>query len=258
MQPRRDVPKELTTAKVQKQGEYKVMLYNHKMIGMRLLDRKHVILLSTAYGSRSVNTDRKHWQTKEPISKPETINKFMGGVDLNDQLLKYSAFSRHSLKLWKTVFFRLMNMAMVNSQIMHKAWLSAKPSTKTKRVIQTDFCANVIKAAISEAGNELIPPAAPRNSTSPIGYEVQQLSGQHFSTKIEMVSKKSVVLKKRVSRLCKVCVPCVPAKHSMDTQADGKPQHPGRETSCKCPRVLSRGVALCFSLYHQYKDYENK
>ena len=82
------------------------MLYNHKMIGMRLLDQKHVILLSTVYSSRSVNTGRKHWQTKEPISKPEIVhvyNKFMGGIDLNDQLLKYSAFSLCSLKWWKKV-----------------------------------------------------------------------------------------------------------------------------------------------------------
>ena len=52
--------KKLTTAKFKERGEYKVMSYNHKMIGMKLLDRKHVNLLSTAYGSMSVNTGRKH------------------------------------------------------------------------------------------------------------------------------------------------------------------------------------------------------
>ena len=69
-----------------------VILYNHKMIAMRLFDQKHVTLLSIAYGSRSVNTGREHWLTKERISKPETVhvyNKFMGGIDLNGQLLKY-------------------------------------------------------------------------------------------------------------------------------------------------------------------------
>ena len=148
----------------------------------------------------------------------------MGGVELNDQLLKYSAFSRHSLKWWEKVFFHLMNIAVVNSYIMYKAWLSTKPSTKNKHVTQIYFCTNVIKAMISEAGDELIPPTAPRNSSSSIGYEVQRLSGQHFPRKIEIVSKKGVVLKNRVSRLCKVCVP---AEHSMDAQTGERRKHLG-------------------------------
>ena len=59
MRPRRGVAKELTTAKFKQQGQYKVGSYNHKMIGMRLPDQKHVTLLSTACGSRSVKTGRK-------------------------------------------------------------------------------------------------------------------------------------------------------------------------------------------------------
>ena len=127
-----------------------VILYNHKMLAMRLFDRKHVTLLSIAYGSRSVNTGRKHWLTKERISKPETVhvyNKFMGGIDLNGQLLKYSAFSQCSLKWWKKVSYRLLDIAMVNNFIMYKVWLSTKPSTKNKHVTQT----NLIKAMISKA-----------------------------------------------------------------------------------------------------------
>ena len=76
-----------------------------------------------------------------------------------------------------------MNIAMVNSSIMYKAWLSTKPSTKNKHVTQTNFHTNVIKAKISEAGDELIPSTAPRNSSSTIGYEVQQLSGDIFPEK---------------------------------------------------------------------------
>ena len=66
---------------------------------------------------------------------------------------------------------------MVNSYIMYKAWLPTNPSTKNKCVTQTNFCANVIKAIISEAGDELIPTGAPRNLSSSIKYEVLRLSG---------------------------------------------------------------------------------
>ena len=106
---------------------------------------------------------------------------------------------------------------MVNSYMMYKVWQSTKPSTKNKHVTQTDSRTNVIKAMISEFGDELLPPTAPRNSSSSVQYGVQWLSGQHFPRKLEIVLKKGVVLKNRVSKLCKVCVP---AEHSMDTQAD--------------------------------------
>ena len=71
-----------------------------------------------------------------------------------------------------------------------------------------------------------------------------------------MVSKKGVVLKKRVSRLCKVCVL---AERSMDAQAGEKYKHPGQETSyerAQCAVSLCYLVLVCIS--YQYKDYENK
>ena len=70
-----------------------------------------------------IDTGKKDWKTKEITKKPEivhTYNKHMGGVDNNDQLMQYSAFSRQTLKWWKKVLFRLLNLAMVNSFILYK------------------------------------------------------------------------------------------------------------------------------------------
>ena len=72
MRPRRGVPKELTPTKFKQQVEYKVMSITIKWLEW-VLNWKHVTLLSTAYGSRSANTGRKHWQTKEAISKPKIV-----------------------------------------------------------------------------------------------------------------------------------------------------------------------------------------
>ena len=47
---------------------------------------------------------------------------YMGCVDCNDQLLKYSAFNHRTLKWWKKVFFRLLNVAMVNAYVLHCEW----------------------------------------------------------------------------------------------------------------------------------------
>ena len=41
----------------------------------------------------------------------DEVQKYMG-VDANDQLLKYSQFSKRTVKWWK-VFFRILNVCMV-------------------------------------------------------------------------------------------------------------------------------------------------
>ena len=86
-----------------------VLWSSNNRVNMKLWlhNSKHVTLLS----SRSVNTGRKHWWTKKPMSKPEIVhvyNKFMHGGDLNDQLLKFWAFSWPSLKWWKCFFIWLI------------------------------------------------------------------------------------------------------------------------------------------------------
>ena len=76
------------------------MTYN-VIVSMRILDRIHVTLLSTVYSRKEINSGRKHRKTKEAVTKQEIIhsyNKYLGGVDSNDQLLQYSAFSRQTVK----------------------------------------------------------------------------------------------------------------------------------------------------------------
>ena len=76
------------------------MTYN-VIVSMRILDRIHVTLLSTVYSRKETNSGRKHWKTKEAVTKQEIIhsyNKYLGGLDSNDQLLQYSAFSKQTVK----------------------------------------------------------------------------------------------------------------------------------------------------------------
>ena len=124
--PRKGLPPGLLDAKLKTKGEKKVFTYDDKMVAMRYFDRKALTMLSTVYSCIDVDTGRKHWKTKEVVKKPSVIvayNKKMGGVDCNDQLLKYSAFSRRTLKWWKKVFFRLLNLAMVNAFVLYLEWL---------------------------------------------------------------------------------------------------------------------------------------
>ena len=97
------------------------MSYLYDISVLKVFDRKAVTLMSTVYNSKNTDTGKKHFQTKEAIQKPLAMikyNKYMGGVDANDQLLKYSHFSKRTIRWWKKVFFRMLNLCMVNVFIL--------------------------------------------------------------------------------------------------------------------------------------------
>ena len=114
IRPRKGLPIEIVKAKFKQRGEYKCMTYNDVIVSMRILDKKHVTLLSTVYSCKEIDSGKKHWKTKETVTKQEIIhyyNKYMGGVDSNDQLMHYSAFSRQTVKWWKKSFFSLIELS---------------------------------------------------------------------------------------------------------------------------------------------------
>ena len=123
---RKCIPREIQQAKL-KWGEEKLLSYGNEISMLKIYDQKPVLLLSTVYNSGKVGTGITHFIIKEVIKKPRMMiqyNKYIGGVDANDQLVKYSHFSRRTLKWWKKVFFRLLNICMVNSYILYKvAWI---------------------------------------------------------------------------------------------------------------------------------------
>ena len=128
--------------------------------------------------------------------------KYMGRVDCNDQLIKYSAFSHRTCKWWKKVLFRLLNLAVVNSYITYSEWVALKGK---KKLSQTNFRTEVLKQMIKSATLDLTRPTPGRTSTS--GLELQCLTSRHFPWKIEGNTKN------RIIRSCKVCVP---AERSVD------------------------------------------
>ena len=60
---------------------------------------------------------------KRSVPCPEMVtdyNQHMGGVDLSDQHLSYySLTTRRTLKWWKKVFWRLVDICIVNSWIIY-------------------------------------------------------------------------------------------------------------------------------------------
>ena len=65
IRPRKGLPIEIVKAKFKQRGEYKCMTYNDAIVSMRILDKKHVTLLSTVYSCKEIDSGKKHWKTKE-------------------------------------------------------------------------------------------------------------------------------------------------------------------------------------------------
>ena len=64
----------------------------------------------------------------------------MGGVDRNDQLLKYSAFNKRSAKWWKKLLFRLLNVGMVNVYICYKERMSQHSTRPIVGMVNAYIC----------------------------------------------------------------------------------------------------------------------
>ena len=62
------------------------------------------------------------WSMRE-VPQPKVIannNKFMNGIDRSDQILTTTSVLRKSINWWKTLFYHLTDMAVVNKFILFK------------------------------------------------------------------------------------------------------------------------------------------
>ena len=74
--PRKELLIKIVKVKFKQRWEYKCMTYNDVIVSMKILDRKHVTLLSTVYSCKEIDSGRKHWKTKEAVTKQEIIHYY--------------------------------------------------------------------------------------------------------------------------------------------------------------------------------------
>ena len=91
-------------------------------------DTKCVTVGTNQHPGHSDTTVERNWKAKGKRQKKDVpipiaihrYNKFMGGVDRSDQMIKYYEVIRQTKKYWKTRFFHLIDVSVVNSYIIHK------------------------------------------------------------------------------------------------------------------------------------------
>ncbi len=87
-------------------------------------DRKEIYLISNAYAvSGDVTVPRKRDDgTVEQIACPPVLpgyNRYMGGVDNNDQKASYYRISRKSRRWWLRIFWHFLDVAVVNAHCLY-------------------------------------------------------------------------------------------------------------------------------------------
>ena len=122
---RKRVPKRLKSKRKMIWGEVESVV-KHGTLFLKWMDKRVVSMCSTIHStSRMVSIERRSRRGSrglEMIEKLECIieyNKWMGGVELYDQLCCYYLFDHRTWKWWRRLFFHLFNTAIVNAYILY-------------------------------------------------------------------------------------------------------------------------------------------
>ena len=169
----------------------------------------------------------------QQVSKPAVIyqyNKHMGGVDLADQLHKYSSAGRPSYKCYRYLFWFLIDISICNSFILYNHYKQEHGQGKVK---QFNFRTNLAKQLIRGFSSAISAGhSAKRCKMESLSLEPDN-AGKHFSVKIE--GRKEV------------CIKCKKLHWKTDL---------GRsvETTFQCLQCNIALCKTCFNHYHKYRD----
>ena len=119
---RGQLPDEFKNAKLSRDESIYINspLNNGSLLAVHWYDKRDVFVLSTIHGTGCVEVRRRGDDT--PFPKPTMIdecNHYMSGVDELDQLISTYSFTKKSKKWWEKVFFRLLEISVINACILY-------------------------------------------------------------------------------------------------------------------------------------------
>jgi len=188
------------------------------------MDRKPVLMLTNCHSNKLCKVT-KQYNTNfiKERSVPEAIlnyNQYAHGVDRADQLMSYYKFKNKTIKVWKRVFFFLLEASIINSWILYKMKNNIKINGKNFRLSLAKIILN--------SSNEVIKISI--NFSNSI-FDYKRLNERHF------------IIKNHNSRFqdCFLC----------SSRINGK----RIRTSFFCEQCSLPFCVNCFKTYHTIKNY---
>ena len=171
---RANFPCEFKKLKLLKRGE---MVHiktksNDRIRAVHWFDKRDVFALSSIHGSNAVPVLRRG-EDKE-VMKPEMIaeyNKYMNGVDKCDQYLASYSIDRKTVKWWKKIFFRILDVCVLNGMITYTTY---NPAYKQRKCSHKCFRMELIHQLVQPQIYNVVPRVRSNNS------EIDRLKGRHF------------------------------------------------------------------------------
>ena len=165
-------------------------IINDDMVAVHWKDKRDVFLLSSFHE----NSETIIHRYSEDISKPDMIiayNNSMVAVDRCDQLMSYYSLDRKSRKWWVRVFFRLMEMSIVNAYSLflmkHPEFKKKKSAHKVFREALTHQLVQPLLDHYTETSeNSQGPSGGSKSGINPSKVRVTdnvRLVGKHYATK---------------------------------------------------------------------------
>ncbi|RVE41088.1 hypothetical protein evm_014261, partial [Chilo suppressalis] len=201
---RRDVPVLIREAPL-KRGEM-VARHSGDVSVLAWQDKNRVTMISTCHGSATAlpRVPSRPLSRVVPF-KPQVVldyNKFMGGVDLKDQMLEPYLLERKRCAKWHMKLFkRLLNVSILNSRILVQSSTKKNHDHLTFRLNLVD---SILKNHLSHC------PASRRYNNSSIGSETLhqitfRTSLQHWPALLDY-SESIAVEKRNFRKRCVVCL----------------------------------------------------
>ena len=159
-----------------------------KIVALWWRDRRDVLALSTMHNTSAslVMKRPKGSRDKQPVPCPTAIidyNQYMGGVDLMDQHLSYySMTARRTLKWWKKIFWRLVDISVVNSWIIFRC-NNPESDVKTHREFRMKLADQLVQPLLDLRASVDCPKHLCNSKGRSAKGSYVRLLGKHFAYK---------------------------------------------------------------------------
>ena len=164
-------------------GEYRFAQHG-ELTAVLWHDRRDVYVLSTAHNHSVTQVLKRPKGSREKTRMPcptciDDYNNFMGGVDLVDQNVSYySLTQRKTIKWWKKIFWRLIDLSILNAWVIFRHNFPDSP-IKTQRGFRHELIRELVQPLLFLKASPLCPLAL-QSSRSKQPKSIKRLVGKHF------------------------------------------------------------------------------